>query len=138
VDIVFANSDEVRALTGLGPIEGCKVLKELCPIAVVMTGKEGCIVGSGSNMITSPGHKVDVVDTTGAGDLFVSGFLHGVLEDLPLDACAMYGNMTGAAVVGVYGAEISNSKWNEIREFKPNLLNWGLAESNLRAHARMR
>jgi sugar/nucleoside kinase (ribokinase family) len=129
VDVVFANADEVKALTGLDPLEGCKVLKELCPIAVVMTGKNGCIVGSGSNIIMSGACKVDVVDTTGAGDLFVSGFLHGVLENLPLDTCAMYGNMTGAAVVGVYGAEIHSSKWNEIREFKPDLFGWGMIQS---------
>lgn len=126
VDIVFANADEVKALTGLNPFEGCMALKELCPVAVVMAGKEGCIVGSGSTIITSPGRKVDVVDTTGAGDLFVSGFLHGMLKNLPLEACAIYGNMTGAAVVGVYGAEISSSKWNEIKKFNPNMNSWEL------------
>lgn len=122
VDIVFANAGEIKALTGLETFEGCNALKEICPIAVVMTGKEGCIVGSGSKIFRSPGRDVKVVDTTGAGDLFVSGFLHGMLQDLPLEVCAMYGNMTGGAVVSVYGAQIPASHWEEIINFKPELV----------------
>jgi sugar/nucleoside kinase (ribokinase family) len=128
IDIVFANADEVKALTGLDPYEGCKNLKNHCDIAVVMVGKEGCYVGSKDHIIQSPASEVNVIDTTGAGDLFVSGFLHGILKDLPLETCAQYGNLTGAAVVGVYGAEISATKWDEIKKFNPNQISF--IESN--------
>lgn len=115
VDIIFANADEVKALTGLGPIPGCRALKEMCSIAVVMIGKDGCLVGSGPTEIHCPASTATVVDTTGAGDLFASGFLHGILQNFPLEECARFGNLAGAAVIEVYGAEIPPEKWNQLK-----------------------
>jgi sugar/nucleoside kinase (ribokinase family) len=116
VDIVFANGDEVKTLTGLPPEEGCEFLKNICPIAVVMVGKNGCFVGSDSGILHSEAFEAQVLDTTGAGDLFASGFLHGILEHLPLEECSHCGNKIGAAVIEVYGAEIPSAKWNKIKE----------------------
>lgn len=115
VDIVFANEDEVKELTGKASWEGCKALKEICPIAVVMIGCQGCIVGSGSLVHHSPAIPIKAIDTTGAGELFASGFLHGYLEGLSLERCAQAGNRTGAAVCEIYGAEIPQEKWTEIK-----------------------
>lgn len=120
VDIVFSNEDEIRALTGLNPEEGGEFLKEICPIAIVKMGKEGCFVMSGETKFHSPAIPAKIVrDTTGAGDHFASGFLHGFLEERPLEECAYYGNLTGSAAVEVYGAEIPESKWEELRELMP-------------------
>lgn len=120
VDIVFSNEDEIKALTGLDSEAGGEFLKDLCPIAVVKLGKDGCFVMSGSYKIHSPGIPAKVVkDTTGAGDHFASGFLHGFLEGCSLDVCGYYGNLTGSAAVEVYGAEIPESKWEELRKLMP-------------------
>lgn len=117
VDIVFANEDEIKALTGLDPENGCEFLKTICPIAVVKLGKHGCWVMSASQKFQSPGFPVSVVrDTTGAGDHFASGFLYGFLEGCSLEMCARYANLLGSAAVEVYGAEIPESKWIEIRK----------------------
>lgn len=116
VDIVFANADEVKALTGLDPYEGCVKLKEICPIAVVMMGKNGCYVGSGDNIIHSSAYPIHVLDSTGAGDLFASGFLHGILKKCPLEECARLGNKAGASVCETVGAEIPLHKWRDLRE----------------------
>jgi sugar/nucleoside kinase (ribokinase family) len=115
VDIVFANEDEVKELTGQEPLEGCAVLKQICPIAVVMVGPKGCIVGSGEMLHHSSAFPVKALDTTGAGDLFASGFLHAYLNGLPLKVCALIGNMVGGAVCEVYGAEIPKQKWNSLK-----------------------
>lgn len=115
VDIVFANEEEVKELTGMDPVEGCQFLKEICPVAVVMLGANGCLVGSKKDIYYSPAFPVKVVDTTGAGDLFASGFLHGYLNGLHLKACALMGNMVGGAVCEVFGAEIPEKKWDQIR-----------------------
>lgn len=115
VDIVFANEDEVKALTGLGIFEGCVKLQEICPIAVVLIGKEGCLVGHQGEIFHSPGFPADLVDSTGAGDLFASGFLYGYLQGYPLKKCAKIGNRLGAAIVEVEGAELSSEKWQMIR-----------------------
>ena len=116
VDIVFANVDEVRELTGLDPVAGCSFIQKMCRIAVVMQGKDGCIVGSEDLQHHCPTSPKQVVDCTGAGDLFASGFLHGYLENKSLEKCATYGNVTGGSVCEVYGAEIPAERWPTIQE----------------------
>jgi sugar/nucleoside kinase (ribokinase family) len=115
VSILFANEDEVLALTGLEPEAGCKQLSELCDVAVVMMGKQGCWVGHQSGQEQYPAFPVEPIDTTGAGDLFASGFLHGILLDKPYSECARYGAITGGAVVQHIGAEIPADQWGEIK-----------------------
>lgn len=106
VDIVFGNADETLALTGLLPQEGCFELQKLCKVAVVMIGKEGCIVGHKNQLMLIPAYPANVVDTTGAGDFFAGGFLHGYLHNKTLIECAELGNRWGSAIVQVIGAEL--------------------------------
>lgn len=119
VDIVFANEEETKTLTGLEAAEGCAYLRNICGTAVVMIGKAGCWAGSGDELVLSPSVPAQVVDTTGAGDLFASGFLHGYLEGRPLAECAHWGNLTGASVVEVMGAEIPELRWEQLRQEMP-------------------
>lgn len=106
VDIVFANEDELQALLSLSAYEGCLALKKKVPIAVILMGKKGCLVGSKDQILHHPANLVTVVDTTGAGDLFASGFLYGFLHHYPLTECAILGNRLGGAIVQVEGAEL--------------------------------
>lgn len=116
VDIVFANEDETRMLTGLDPLEGCQKLKTLCPIAVVLAGQEGCLVGSEDQVFKSPAFPAKVVDTTGAGDLFASGFLYSFLKGDSLQTCAKAGNLVGSCIIEVTGAELSPEKWDYLKQ----------------------
>jgi sugar/nucleoside kinase (ribokinase family) len=52
-----------------------------------------------------------VVDTTGAGDLFASGFMHGVLRGAETRRCAEIGCLAGGAVVQTTGADMSPANW---------------------------
>lgn len=116
VDVVFANIHETRALTHLGPEKGCMILKDLCETAVVLMGREGCWVGYQHDHILCPAFAVVPLDTTGAGDVFASGFLHGMLEGHSVEECARYGALAGSAVVQVIGAELPPEKWDLIRK----------------------
>jgi sugar/nucleoside kinase (ribokinase family) len=116
VDILFANIDETKTLTHLPPEKGCDVLKDMCNIAVVMMGINGCWVGQDQSKIWCPAYPVHPIDTTGAGDLFAAGFLHGFLTGKSLPTCAHYGALTAAAVVKVYGAEIPKSAWEKLQK----------------------
>ncbi|NGX42736.1 MAG: 2-dehydro-3-deoxygluconokinase [Chlamydiae bacterium] len=123
VDVVFANEDEIYALTGHHPKEGCSAISTLCKIAVVMIGKDGCWIGHNNTPHQYPSLQVEAIDTTGAGDLFASGFLHGYLAGMPLDACARWGAITGSTVVQIVGAEIPPERWEQIkRELSRNKL----------------
>lgn len=122
VEIVLANEKEIKELTALGPYEGCHKLQEMCPIAVVLIGDKGCYVGHQGKIIHSPGFPAQVVDTTGAGDLFASGFLYGNLQGFSLEKCAKLGNRLGSAVVEVTGAELPPEKWDMIKRELENPL----------------
>ncbi len=117
VDLVFANEDETFALTGLSAEEGCRKLQEICPFAVVTIGAKGCLVGHEGKVIAVPAFPAQVVDTTGAGDLFASGFLYGMLNGFPLEECGCLGNRLGSSIVEVVGAELPEEKWTEIYQF---------------------
>lgn len=116
VDITFANEGETLALTGQHPEEGIETIQEISSVAVVMIGKEGCWVADGSGKKKCPAFPVEPVDTTGAGDLFACGFLHGYLSGKDLEECARWGAITGRAVVQVIGAEIPQPQWPKIKE----------------------
>ncbi len=115
VDIVFMNEDEMRTLFALPVIDGCKKLSTLVSTTVVLMGEKGCLIGSQEEVIASPAKKVTPVDTTGAGDLFTSGFLYGMLKGYDLLVCAEIGNYLGSEVIQQIGAEIPKERWQELQ-----------------------
>jgi len=115
VDIVFANTDEIFALTGLNPKEGCIELGKMSSIAVVMMGIEGCWVADATSIAKYRAYPVEPVDTTGAGDLFASGFLHGYLSGKSLAVSAKWGAIVAKEVVRQIGAEIPQKQWEMIK-----------------------
>ncbi|MBS0622568.1 MAG: hypothetical protein JSR80_06385 [Verrucomicrobia bacterium] len=115
IDIIFANHDEAHEITGEEPSQAVDLLAQTCEVAIVMVGKEGCWVKKGEEKIHHPAFVVEYpVDTTGAGDLFASGFLHQYLKGAPLWDCARVGSLTGAAVVQVLGAVIPQALWQSL------------------------
>ncbi len=116
VDILFANEDEARALTGEEPENAVDQLLKLSDTVVILLGKKGCIAANKKEKYYCPALEVPVVDTTGAGDLFASGFLHGYLCGYSLENCAKLGNLLGASIVEECGAQIPESKWASIKQ----------------------
>lgn len=114
VDILFANEEEAKAFTGKGPREALDILASLCDIAVVKVGKDGSLISDGTK-----NYKVDAVaskpvDTTGAGDLYASGFLFGLSVNEPLERCAQIGSITAGKVIESLGAKIPDQRWEEV------------------------
>lgn len=115
VDVLFGNRDEIQMLTQLPPEQACTYLSSICETSVVLLGSDGCIVGRGSKQIKCAAIPVQVVDTTGAGDLFISGFLHGYQQGHSLEDCAYFGTVTGAAAVQARGVDIPESSWKIVK-----------------------
>lgn len=115
VDICFANKVEAYELTRLAPEQACAYLKELCSIAIVSMNKEGCWIGQKTELLRCPAYPVEPLDSTGAGDLFASGFLHGYLTDKPLGVSAHYGALAGAAIVQLQGASLPQAQWEALK-----------------------
>jgi sugar/nucleoside kinase (ribokinase family) len=115
VDIVFANEEEARAFTGLGPVEALDELSKKCHIAVVKTGPDGSWIKRGDEVIKVDALKVNAVDTTGAGDLYAAGFLYGYSNGFGLDKCGMFGSILAGKVIEIIGARMPQEKWDEAR-----------------------
>jgi sugar/nucleoside kinase (ribokinase family) len=117
VDIVFASDVEAFELTHLSPQEACDFLATFCEAVVIIMGDKGSWVKSNNIKLYTPAFPVEVVDTTGARELFSSGFLHGYLNNAPLQACVQLGSYIASKVVQHYGSDIPDYEWKEIYKF---------------------
>ena len=117
VDILIANEDEARAFTGYADEhKAIQVLAEKSGIAVLKVGKRGSyIAGTGDIIKIEPVGSGNAVDTTGAGDLWASGFLFGLLNEYPLKKCGRLGSACGYEVCQVVGADIPEKGWQRIK-----------------------
>jgi sugar/nucleoside kinase (ribokinase family) len=106
VDLMFGNEHEVCALYETKSLDAAmsELAKHAC-IAVVTRSAEGALVLEGGRRHVVEGERVaNVVDTTGAGDMFAGGFMAGMVAGRPLDVCARMGNMAAAEIITHYGA----------------------------------
>ena len=116
VDIVFANEKEAFALTGMEPEAALHFIAERCQIAVVKVGAKGAFVQRGNEMVTIPPLEADVVDTTGAGDMWAAGFLAGLVKGENLEKCGMMGAIVAKNIIEVVGAKMNDQRWNDIHK----------------------
>ena len=116
VDIVFANEEEARAFTGKEPEEALKLIAKHCQIAVVKVGKDGSFIKSGDITVQIAPRKSNCIDTTGAGDLYASGFLFGLANNYSLEVCGKIGSLISGNVVEVLGAKMTDEVWESIQE----------------------
>ena len=105
VDILFANEDEVVALTGASGLEGALGLSAKVPVLVVTRSEKGALALAGGERVDVPAEPVDkVVDTTGAGDLFAAGFLAAHARGEGLERSLRTGAIAAAEIISHYGA----------------------------------
>ena len=106
VDILFSSEAEICELFDKTDFrDTLDLVKEMCDIAVVTRNKQGSVVVNGRVKIFVEAEKVEnVVDSTGAGDVYAAGFLYGYLQGRSLGTCAMIGGITASEVISHYGA----------------------------------
>jgi 5-dehydro-2-deoxygluconokinase len=110
-DLVVGTEEEVRIAGGSTDThEALRSIRELSGATIVLkVGAMGAIVFPGGipesleDGVRVPGFPVEVFNSVGAGDAFMSGFLSGWLRDKPLEECLRLGNACGAIVVSRHG-----------------------------------
>jgi sugar/nucleoside kinase (ribokinase family) len=97
IDYLLTNEEEAAELSGKkDPAEAARTLLGYGPKAVaVKRGERGALLATKKGLREFPAYRVDVVDTTCAGDAFVAGFLLGVSLGRPLEESARLGNAAG-------------------------------------------
>ena len=106
IDLLFGNEDEVRHLTGCTTLADCLAqLSAKVATLVITRGSDGAIARSLEETVEIAAPRVEnVVDTTGAGDLFAAGFLAARCRNRSLKACLETGAIAAAEVISHFGA----------------------------------
>ncbi|MDA3780606.1 MAG: adenosine kinase [Bacteroidales bacterium] len=116
VDIVFANEEEAKAFTGEEPEKALDIISTMCDIAIVKIGKQGSLIKRRNEKFIVKAIKANAIDTTGAGDLYASGFLYGLVNELTLPKCGEIGSLLAGKVIEVIGSKLNDSTWNVIKK----------------------
>jgi len=126
IDILVPNESELQLLSGkpvtdLDSAESAaNVLQEKGVNTIIVTlGGSGALLVSGEKSVHVPTFKVDVVDTTAAGDAFIGGLAAALLKGKSLEEAVRYGNASGALAATKFGAQPSLPTAEDVE----NLLN---------------
>jgi sugar/nucleoside kinase (ribokinase family) len=106
-DIVFANEEEAKLLYGLSPEDTARRIAGLGAIAVIKLGAKGAVIQNKNEVFKIGAVPTEVVDTTGAGDMFAAGFLYGHISNLGLEKSGQIAAYLASDVISRYGAHLS-------------------------------
>jgi sugar/nucleoside kinase (ribokinase family) len=108
LDITFANEQEITSLIGAKNFsEIINFSKQLNKLIIVTRGEKGAVAVNGNEVIENSIQKnLDIIDLTGAGDLFAAGFLHGYINKLSTKECLEKGTEMSSKVIQQIGARL--------------------------------
>ena len=115
VDILFCNEEELKSLFQEEDLSHCqKNIQLLCELSLITLGAKGSLIIN-KNYIEKikPFNLGKVIDTTGAGDIYASGFLHGLINNLPLTQCGEIGSICAGHIITQIGSR-SNEDLKEL------------------------
>lgn len=104
-DYYTPNQKEALKITGTDtPEKAAQILSKHFEKVVVKLDKNGCLgLESGKQFIIPPAPDIQCVDSTGAGDAFLAGFIYGLFYDYSFKDCIKFGNITGGKCVTEVG-----------------------------------
>ncbi len=119
VDILFANEEEIKSLYQTDDFElALKAIKGKCEISALTCGKEGSIILTKQRRFDIKPYNLGLtLDTTGAGDLYAGGFLHGYTKGYDLSTCGRIGSLCAGQIVTQIGSR-SEKCLRELMESK--------------------
>ncbi len=106
VDIVFCNESEILSLINKSKLEICKEhISKLCKLVVITLGSKGSLIIHKNNSQFIDAKMVEkVLDTTGAGDIYAGGFIHGLIKNYSLKKCGEIGSLCAAQIITQLGS----------------------------------
>ena len=106
VDLMFANEHELKSLYQTADLDtAIAAARETCKLTALTLGSNGAMAITREETVHAPALKVsEVVDLTGAGDLFASGFLFGLARDFDLKTSTELGCLCASTVITHVGA----------------------------------
>ena len=108
LDITFANEEEIISLIGAKNFdEVIDFAKGVNKLIIITRGAKGAISINGNEIIEIEAKKeLNIIDLTGAGDLFAAGYLHGKLNNFSPEECLKKGNEMSSKIIQTIGARL--------------------------------
>ncbi len=118
VDILFANEHEIMSLYETRTFdEALQRVRGKCDIAALTRSEKGAVIVAGDELHVIDAEPVDeVIDTTGAGDLYAAGFLFGLARGMEVAMCGRIGGIAASEVISHFGARPERSLAELVRE----------------------
>ena len=118
-DILICGSGFVQAFTGVADFwQAAEAVRRMGPQIVVQTeGENGSNTATATEQFHTPAYPVDVVDTTGAGDVFHGAYLFGLVQGWNLARTAGFASATAALKCMHLGGRVGTPRYNDVLEF---------------------
>ena len=122
IDILFANETEITSLYQVGDFdEALLQARQDCNQAALTRGEKGSVVFSKDEIYNIPPVPVEqVVDTTGAGDLYASGVLYGLTQGYDIQTSGRIGSISSSEVISHVGARPKANLQELVKNLRPN------------------
>ena len=118
IDVVFCNESEVLTLFKKNDLQSCKeLISSICELVIITLGSKGSlIINKGDSEEVKPKILGNIIDTTGAGDLYAGGFIHGLINDFSLKKCGKIGSLCAGHIITQLGSRSNINLQNLLEE----------------------
>ena len=118
IDIIFCNESEVLSLCKENDLPSCKeYISSLSKLVIITLGSNGSLViNKGESEEIRPIPFGKIIDTTGAGDLYAGGFIHGLINNYSLKKCGEIGSLCAGHIITQLGSRSSINLQNLLEE----------------------
>lgn len=117
INIVFVNEDEAYVFTGKKEEQALEEIVTSCDTVIVKLGERGSLIKSGDTIYRIAAHKIEAMNTNGAGDMYAAGILHGMIHKLPFEESGKIASHTAALAVGSEGARIDQKHLKALKQY---------------------
>ena len=104
-DVVFANESEIMSLFSADDFNAAvSMCRDLNAIIAITRSEKGSVIVSGKDIVMIEPVRTEIIDSTGAGDLYAAGFLSGYLQGKELSDCGKMGSILASEIITHTGA----------------------------------
>ncbi|MDR1739310.1 MAG: adenosine kinase [Bacteroidales bacterium] len=116
VDILFCNEQEAQTFTGKRGTEALVEAGKSCPLVAMKTGSRGSMLINDKTVYLIPPFPAKRIDTNGAGDSYVSGFLYGLSKEYSLQKAGEIASLISSKVISIIGPKLSDEAWESVKK----------------------
>jgi sugar/nucleoside kinase (ribokinase family) len=116
LDLIFCNEDEALGWAQSDNLNAAvEQLKAVANTFVITRGGEGALVFDGHHLAEIPPHKVQAVDSNGAGDMFAGAFLYAITRGEDFPTAGRFASLAAGKVVSKYGPRLPAADYSALR-----------------------